>query len=317
MKIVTIGELLVDLTQTGEINNIPQYAAHPGGAPANVAVAASLMGSNTAFIGKVGADSFGEMLADTLKNKNVDIDSIIVSSDFNTTLAVVSHDEKGERSFSFYRKNCADVNLREDELPVQVIESADIFHFGSVSLTDEPCKSAIKSAVKLAKSHGSIITYDPNYRPLLWDDEDAAKEAMKELLPLVDIIKVSEEELYLLTDTESIPDGADKLLNEGISIVIVTLGENGAFYKTPFSQGKSDAFTGKVADTNGAGDTFFGAFLSQIDDFESFVHNKNSVLCDAVRFACAAAGLSVRKSGAIPSMPTKQETEAFIASCSK
>ncbi len=313
MKIVTIGELLVDLTQTGEENGVPQYSANPGGAPANVAVAATLMGAQAAFIGKVGNDSFGEMLVDTLKNKNVDVSGVVKSDEFKTTLAVVSVDSDGERSFAFYRKNCADVNLGADELPLQLIKSADIFHFGSVSLTDEPCLSAVETAVKVAKDAGAIISYDPNYRPLLWDDEDTAKLRMRRLLKFVDIVKVSSEELCLLTDESDLSKGSNILLDMGIKIVLVTLGENGAYFKTQKAQGFVDAFKETVADTNGAGDTFFGTFLSQMTDIDLFVENGNNLLLNAVRFSCAAAGLSTTRSGAIPAMPTKKETEDYIS----
>ncbi len=309
MKIVTIGELLIDLTQSGVNNGIPVYCANPGGAPANVSVAASLMGCETAFIGKVGNDSFGELLVDTLKNKGVNTDSVIKSDEYKTTLAVVSVEADGERSFSFYRKNCADVNLTVDEIDEDIIKSADIFHFGSVSLTDEPCAGAVEYAVKAAKESGAIITYDPNYRPLLWDDENEAVAKMRHLLKSVDIIKVSEEELYLISGCNDFDEGVNALLDEGIGIVIVTMGEKGACFKSNYTQGHVPALTGKVADTNGAGDTFFGAFLSLVTDLDNFEKNINNCLYDAVNFACKAAGLSVRKSGAIPSMPTKSQVE--------
>ncbi len=312
MKIVTIGELLVDLTQTGEIEGIPQYAANPGGAPANVAVVASLMGSETAFIGKVGNDSFGEMLIKTLKDKNVDVSGIVKSDDYKTTVAVVSVDERGERSFSFYRKNCADVNLTKNEINFEKVKSADIFHFGSVSLTDEPCFSAVCYAVEYARSNGAIITYDPNYRPLLWADKAEALAKMRYLLKFVDIIKVSDEELTLLTGEADAEKGAEKLLDQGIRIVVVTLGENGAYYKTHYCSGSVSAYRGRLADTNGAGDTFFGAFLSKVDNIESFVKNADGLLEAAVDFGCAAAGISVTRSGAIPAMPDKKQVDEFL-----
>ncbi|MBQ8783306.1 MAG: carbohydrate kinase [Clostridia bacterium] len=312
MKIVTMGELLIDLTQTGECGGIPQYAANPGGAPANVAVAASLMGSETAFIGKVGNDSFGNMLVKTLKDKNVDISGIVKSDEFKTTLAVVSLDSRGERSFSFYRKNCADVNLTPDEIDIGLINSADILHFGSVSLTDEPSFSATQSVVKSAKAGGAIITYDPNYRPLLWNGETEAVAKMRCLLKFVDIIKVSEEELTLLTGEDDLSKGAEALLNEGVKIVLVTRGEKGAFYKTRSCYGEVGANEVSVADTNGAGDTFFGAFLSCLDSLENFEKNLNGCLLNAVKFACVAAEISVTRSGAIPAMPTKKEVEKAI-----
>lgn len=311
MKIVAIGELLVDLTQTGESNGIPQYAANPGGAPANVAVASSLMGCESAFIGKVGNDAFGRMLVKTLEDKRVDVSGVVLSDDFRTTLAVVNLDGKGERSFSFYRKNCADVNLREEELNFELIKSADIFYFGSVSLTDEPCFSAVKKAVEAAKSDGAIITYDPNYRPLLWKDKDEAVAKMRCLLKFVDIIKVSDDELFLISGECDFERGAQKLLDDGVKIVIVTSGENGAFYMSRHSSGRCDAYRGKVADTNGAGDTFFGAFLSKIDSLETFERNRDNCLHNAVDFACRAAGISVTRRGAIPSMPSESEMKNF------
>ena len=312
MKIVTIGELLVDLTQTGECGGVPQYAANPGGAPANVAVAASLLGCETAFIGKVGNDSFGHMLIDTLKSKNVDVSGVVKSDEFKTTLAVVSLDGRGERSFSFYRKNCADVNLRKDEIDYNLIKSADILHFGSVSLTDEPSFSAVESAVRLAKENGAIISYDPNYRPLLWKNKSEAVAKMHRLLKFVDIIKVSEEELEIITGQSDPHRATDLLLYAGVKVVLVTLGENGAFFKTAKVSGWCEAIRVDVADTNGAGDTYMGAFLSKVDSIEKFVTDADNCLEDTNIFACIAAGLSVTKSGAIPSMPTKAEVEDYI-----
>lgn len=314
MKILTIGELLVDLTQTGtNENGIPQYSANPGGAPANVAVAASLMGAETAFIGRVGNDSFGKMLADTLKSKNVDISRLAVDSNAPTTLAVVSVDGRGERGFSFYRKDSADVNLCKNDVDTCFIERFDVLHFGSVSLTDEPSASAIGHAVKQAKEKGLIVSYDPNYRSLLWKNEQTAIASMRDLLKYVDIIKVSDDEALMLTGETDIRKAACSLLNEGISIVLVTMGENGAFYLTGYAEGFCTAFTGEVADTNGAGDTFLGTFLTFADKFEVLRKNENGCLQKAVEFSCAAAGLSTRKSGAIPSMPDKKQVEEFIA----
>ncbi len=312
MKIVTIGELLVDLTQTGECDGVPQYAANPGGAPANVAVAASLLGCETAFIGKVGNDSFGQMLIDTLKSKNVDVSGVVKSDEFKTTLAVVSLDDKGERSFSFYRKNCADVNLRKDEIDFNLIKSADILHFGSVSLTDEPCFTAVESAVRFAKENGAIISYDPNYRPLLWNNKNEAVAKMHRLLKFVDIIKVSEEELEIITGQSDPHRATDLLLYAGVKVVIVTLGDRGAFFKTTKVSGWCEAIRVEAVDTNGAGDTYMGSFLSKVDSIEKFAADADNCLEDTNIFACIAAGLSVTKSGAIPSMPTKSEVEDYI-----
>ncbi len=313
MNIVTAGELLVDLTQTGaDENEIPCYAANPGGAPANVAVAASLMGCKTAFIGKVGNDSFGKMLINVLKSKNVDISGICFDENHPTTMAVVSVDPRGERSFSFYRKDCADVSLECEEADLSLIDNCDIFHFGSVSLTDEPSKSTVKFLVEYAYSKNKIISYDPNYRPLLWNDKAASIAEMRSLLKFVDIIKVSDDEAFMLTGKSGVCEAAEVLLKEGIKIVLVTMGEKGAYYLSEYADGFVQAFTGKVADTNGAGDTFLGAFLSEITDFNSLCKNFGNSLENSVRFACGAAGLSTTKCGAIPSMPGREQTLNFI-----
>ncbi len=313
MKIMTIGELLVDLTQTGiNENGIPQYSANPGGAPANVAVAASLMGAESAFVGRVGDDAFGKMLAQTLSSKNIDISHLSFDDEHPTTLAIVSLDDKGDRSFSFYRKGGADTFLSKCNADASFIEKFDIIHFGSVSLTDEPSASAIKHTVETAKAMGKIVSYDPNYRPLLWSDEAVAVAKMCALLKNIDIIKVSDEEALLLTGEGDIKSAAKSLLDEGIGIILVTLGENGAYYLTKYAEGFCPAYTGKVADTNGAGDTFLGTFLTSVDDLDALIKNKDGSLQKAVSFACAAAGLSTRKSGAIPSMPTKNEVADFI-----
>lgn len=318
MKIVTIGELLVDLTQTGvDEKGIIQYSANPGGAPANVAVAASLMGAEAAFVGKVGDDSFGNMLKNTLTSKNVDICGLALDKDNPTTLAVVSVDGSGERSFSFYRDHSADVMLTKDDINTELIDKCDILHFGSVSLTDEPSASAVKYAVEYAKSKGKVVSYDPNFRPLLWKDKAEAVLKMRSLSKFVDIIKVSDEEALLLTDENNIESAARSLLNEGIRVVLVTLAENGAYYLTKNNSGYVSAFTGEVADTNGAGDTFFGTFLNFADDLSALEKNENNALENAVRFSCAAAGLSTRRSGAIPSMPTRSAVEDFISDYQK
>ncbi|MGN1478877.1 MAG: carbohydrate kinase [Acutalibacteraceae bacterium] len=312
MKIVSVGELLVDLTQMGvDERGVPIYAANPGGAPANLAVAASLSGADAAFIGKVGDDSLGNMLINTLKSKNVDISGVIKDKHRPTTLAAVSLDADGERSFSFYRSGCADASMSADELDYDLIKSADILHFGSVSLSCEPSAAATVAAVKAAKESGAIISYDPNYRPLLWNSESEAAAKMKEVLKFVDIVKVSEEELSILTDESDIRSGARKLLKSGARLAVVTLGADGAYYMSATSDGFSKGYKTETVDTNGAGDTFFGAFLSRIENFDTFLIDGKKI-ADALSFACAAAAYSVGKSGAIPAMPDCEQTLRFM-----
>ena len=205
IDITAVGEILIDLTQSG-VNKlgIPVFAANPGGAPANLAVAAARLGASTAFIGKVGTDSFGTFLRNTLTENKVDVSGMVTDPRNRTTLAVVALDKFGERTFSFYRDPSADVNLRAEEISGEQLKNTKFLHFGSVSLTTDPARSATLYAAETAKKHGAIISYDPNYRASLWSDEATAIEAMLEPLGLVDVLKVSDEELPLLTGTEDL-----------------------------------------------------------------------------------------------------------------
>ena len=259
--ILTVGEVLIDLTQTGTLNGIPQYAAFPGGAPANVAVAAAKLGAATAFCGKVGQDAFGEQLARTLRDIGVSTDALHTAS-APTTLAVVSVDETGERSFSFYRDNSADTLLTPEESVAALACAPKGLHFGSVSLTHDPSRTATLAAVKEAKKRGITVSYDPNYRPALWQAESLAASYMTMLLSLVDILKVSDDELPLLSGTHDLETGTRLLCERGISLVLVTLGPDGVYYRMGENTGTVPGVSVKVADTNGAGDTFLGAVLT-------------------------------------------------------
>lgn len=311
--ITTVGEILIDLTQTGiSDNGIPIYTANPGGAPANVAVAASKLGAKTAFIGKVGNDSFGRFLCDTLKKYNVSTDGVITDKSANTTLAVVSVNENGERSFAFYRKNSADTLLSEYEIIDLHLSNTHILHFGSVSLTAEPSRTATISAVKRAKSFGAVISYDPNYRESLWSSLDEAVEQMKNPLDLVDILKVSDEELPLISGKTDVEEGAKYLCDKyNIKLVLVTLGAKGAYYRFKDCAGIVDGVSVTVADTNGAGDTFFGAFLSHMAYIGKY--NPSDLTEDEIKnmlaFSNNAAAITTSRSGAIPAMPTIGEID--------
>ena len=216
MDILTIGEVLIDLTQTGkDARGIPQFAANPGGAPANLAVAASRLGAQTAFIGKVGADAFGRYLKEVLAENKVDVSGMAVDADHPTTMAVVSVDATGERDFSFYRSANADVMLCKEDISDEALKAAKIVHFGSVSLTADPSRTATLDAAARAKKLGATITYDPNYRANLWKNKEDAIAQMKAPLPLVDILKVSDEELPLLTGTTDCESGTAQLAQNG------------------------------------------------------------------------------------------------------
>ena len=308
--ITAIGEILIDLTQSGRTEQgIPRFDANPGGAPANLAVAASRLGAKSAFIGRVGADSYGEFLRRTLEENEVDVSGLSVDPVQHTTLAIVSLDETGERSFSFYRDPSADVNLCFEDVPAELLADTRVLHFGSVSLTAEPSRSATLEAAKNAKAHGAWISYDPNYRASLWHDEQTAIRRMLEPLPLVDILKVSDEELPLLTGLTDPERGSARLGEKGPKLILVTLGADGAFYRLGGKTGHVPGVKVTVGDTNGAGDTFFGAFLSQLVKKERVEDLMQAELEAMIAFANKAAAITTSRHGAIPAMPTLSEMD--------
>ena len=308
IDITAVGEILIDLTQSGKNElGIPVFAANPGGAPANLAVAAARLGASTAFIGKVGTDSFGTFLRTTLIENHVDVTGMVTDPRNRTTLAVVALDKTGERTFSFYRDPSADVNLSADEISEEQLKNTKFLHFGSVSLTTDPARGATLYAAETARNHGAIISYDPNYRASLWSDEATAIERMLEPLPMVDVLKVSDEELPLLTGTHDLEAGSRILADKGIAMVLVTLGANGAFYRFKGCTGYIPGVKVKVGDTNGAGDTFFGAALSQLAKFGSLEDVTIPELERIITIANKAAALTTSRHGAIPAMPTREE----------
>ena len=310
IDITTIGEILIDLTQSGRTEQgIPRFDANPGGAPANLAVAAARLGARTAFIGRVGNDSFGDYLKRCLAENGVDVRGMSVDEKARTTLAVVALDERGERTFSFYRDPSADVNLSMEHVPMEQLGGTKVLHFGSVSLTAEPARTATLEAAKTAKASGAYVSYDPNYRASLWPDEETAVRNMTEPLSMVDILKVSDEELPLLTDCTDPEKGSARLAEKGVRLVLVTLGAHGAFYRFDGHTGHVPGVPCVVGDTNGSGDTFFGAALSQLVKLNSLDELTVPELERILAFANKAASITTSRHGAIPAMPTLQEVE--------
>ena len=310
IDITTIGEILIDLTQSGRTEQgIPRFDANPGGAPANLAVAAARLGARTAFIGRVGNDSFGDYLKRCLAENGVDVRGMSVDEKARTTLAVVALDERGERTFSFYRDPSADVNLSMEHVPMELLGGTKVLHFGSVSLTAEPARTATLEAAKTAKASGAYVSYDPNYRASLWPDEETAVRNMTEPLSMVDILKVSDEELPLLTGCTDPEKGSARLTDQGVRLVLVTLGAHGAFYRFDGHTGHVPGVPCQVGDTNGSGDTFFGAALSQLVKLSSLDQLTVPELERILAFANKAASITTSRHGAIPAMPTLQEVE--------
>ena len=311
--VTALGEVLIDFTPCGKSEaGMNLFEQNPGGAPANVLAALNRLGFRTAFIGKVGADMHGQLLKETLESNGIDTGGMIVDPDVFTTLAFVEL-KNGERNFSFARKPGADTKLRPEEVNNDIVKNTKIFHFGSLSLTDEPARSATIYAIEEAKKAGAVISYDPNYRAPLWPNADAAMAQMRAVVKYADIMKISDEETMLLTGHEDPKEAAEALLAQGVSCVVVTLGVDGALLKTKNIEIQEKGKPCKVVDTTGAGDSFWGGLLSRLakDDVKPAGLTGEQAR-EYVRFANAVAGLCVEKRGAIPAMPTLEQVEARL-----
>lgn len=306
--VTALGEILIDFTPCGESEaGRTLFEQNPGGAPANVLVALQRLGLHTAFIGKIGDDMHGKLLRQTLEDDRVDTRGMITDPSYFTTLAFVSLKD-GERSFSFARKPGADTQLKKEEVNTDIIRNTYIFHFGSLSLTDEPARSATLYAIEEAKKAGAIISYDPNYRAPLWPDQATAEKEMRSVISYVDLMKISDEETELLTGIADPEKAAEHLLDQGVKCVIVTLGKEGAMMKTKEFTAYNHVPARRVVDTTGAGDSFWGGMLACF----SRDHSKPGEISKEkaeqyLRFANTVAGLCIEKRGGIPSMP-KLET---------
>lgn len=312
-SIVALGELLIDFTELGFSSaGMRIYEQNPGGAPANVLCLAARQGLNTAFIGKVGNDTHGRFLRSVLEREGVCTEGLVVSDDVYTTLAFVSLDESGEREFSFSRDPGADTCLKSNELNEDILSNCRVFHFGSLSLTDEPARSSVFAALSLVSKAGAIISYDPNYRADLWKDAETAVEIMKKPLPLVDVVKVSIDEALLITGERAAERAASVLLSMGPKLVVVTAGPKNVIYAHALGLGSVQSFeVEQIIDTTGAGDAFWGTFLSRLSvcsSLEAFMTD----IEEHIGFANAAAALCIGKRGAIPAMPYKEEIELFL-----
>lgn len=296
--ITAMGELLIDFVPDGvDGEGDVRFIRKAGGAPLNFLATASKFGLKTAFIGKVGNDLLGKFLLRTVESCKIDCRGLKTDFEHNTTLAFVELDEKGDRSFSFYRSHGADRFIYESDIDRELIANSKVFHFGSLSLTDEPSASATELAVKTARESGCVVTYDPNWRPPLWQSRERAAEQMSLLLDYVDIIKLSREELELL-------GGAETVKSRGVRLLLVTDGENGAVLDFDGKSRHIPAAKVKTVDTTGAGDIFFGSFVSEFIKNGLNLDNLNfDTALDFAQKATLIAGKSTEKHGAIASIP--------------
>ena len=308
--VTAIGELLIDFThKSSDAMGYPTMEAHPGGAIPNLLAAVAKFGGKCAQLGKVGDDAFGKLLLNTLQEAGIDTSGMRVDSSVFTTLAFVTLDETGDREFSFARKPGADTQVRFEELNLSLIDEAKVFHFGTLSLTDEPARTTTYKAVEYAKSAGKLITYDPNLRKPLWKDLQVCKEQMLWGLRQADVVKISDEEVEFLFGM-GVREGAAHILKEyGVKLVFVTCGPDGCWFQIKTACGHVPGLSGiSVVDTTGAGDIFGGSAVSQLLKYEKAPNELTEAeLRQVVGFACTAAGLSTTKSGGISSVPAYEQ----------
>lgn len=308
MDVICAGEMLIDFTPGSEPDT---YTANPGGAPANVAVSAARNGIKTAFLGILGNDDFGRKLKNVLKKEGVEMLCPNLTDEAVTTLAFVTLYEGGERSFTFARKPGADILLRKEDVSEEVVSRTRLLHAGSVSLSDSPCREAIGYAMELAHKKGKLVSFDINYRDMIWHDIEKCKKEVDNVLPYVDLLKISDEELYFVGGQEHIPAFMERY---NISVVVETLGSRGAKYFFKEKEGIVDGRRVNAVDATGAGDAFWGGFLSKllllgVDKAEDITEE---MIKDALAYGNASGALCVQKPGGIPALPTREEIEEVL-----
>ena len=310
LDVVALGELLIDFTcLSTDADGYPTMAAHPGGAPANFLAASAKYGAKTALLGKVGDDTFGRLLLETLRKAGIETRGMIAAPDVFTTLAFVTLGARGEREFAFARKPGADTCLSFSEIDLSLIDEASVLHFGTLSLTDEPSRSATYQAVAYARSKGKRITYDPNLRLPLWKSAAEAKEQLLWGLGQADVVKISKEEIHFLFDLGA-KDGAEHICeNFPVKLVFVTCGADGCYFRNARAAGWEPVLPGlHVVDTTGAGDIFGGSAVWKLLQYGAVPEAlEEGTLRDIVSFANAAAGLSTTRPGGISSIPEYEE----------
>lgn len=319
LDVICLGEALIDfvsLERDTSLQETSGFQKAAGGAPANVAAGVTKLGRRSGFIGKVGKDPFGDFLKAVLDEIGVDTACLIFDPDVRTTLSFIAQRSSGLRDCIFYRHPGADMLLNKSEIPETYIASADVLHFGSVSLSAEPSKSATRQAIKYARDHGLLVSYDPNLRLDLWRDGDLARTEIDEAFQYANIVKISEEESHFITGKDTPEETARYVLSRGPQVVVVTLGANGCYYSDGMASGYLPGFDVNAVDTTGAGDAFTAYLLSHIAQFRQ-VDGLREIKIDGafielLRRANAAGALATTTLGAIPSLPTTDQIATFL-----
>ncbi|XP_008800140.1 fructokinase-1-like [Phoenix dactylifera] len=308
--VVSFGEMIIDFVPTVagvSLAEAPGFVKAPGGAPANAAIAVARLGGHVAFIGKLGADEFGFMLAAILKDNGVNDKGVVFDDTARTGLSFVTLRNDGERDFMFYRNPSADMLLRESELNLDLVRRATIFHYGSISLIEEPCRSTQLAAMEIAKKAGALLSFDPNLRLRLWESPKDAQALIMRIWKQSNIIKVSDAEVEFLTNKDAVEDDAVmSLWHPELKLLLVTLGGKGCKYYTKDFRGTVKGIAVKPVDTTGAGDAFVGAMLRKIADDQSTLQDEKK-LTEVLRFANACGAITTTKRGAIPALPKEAE----------
>ncbi len=308
--ITALGESLIDFVPSKQEGAELSFIGNAGGAPANLLSAAAKFGMRCALIGKVGKDVFGRYLQKVYLAAKIDVSALAFSDTNHTTISFVSLDKSGDREFFFYRNETADCMLKKEDISPRVLQSSKIFHFGSISMTSPCGREATLFAADMAKKHGALLSFDPNYRQSLWESAEAAKEAFVSGCTLADMIKLSEEELCLLSEEEDVMLAAKDVMERyRPALLVVTRGPQGAFCITRDGVSvQADAYDVNTVDTTGAGDAFFGAFLSGVIRCGKQPDKMSEEeLGFVINMASACGSLSTASYGAIPSIPTRED----------
>lgn len=313
--VVALGELLIDLTQNGiSQQGNPMLEANPGGAPCNVLALLSKLGHSTGFIGKVGCDGFGEQLCRAIQEVGIDHQGLCWDEYVHTTLAVVHTKPDGDRDFSFYRNPGADMSLTARELKEDMIRSCKIFHFGTLSMTDEPVRSATYQAIRVAEEAGCLRSFDPNLRPPLWVSLDVARDQTLYGMAHCDILKISDNEIQWLTGEEDYDKGIDWIRRRfpNIQLILLSMGREGSRGYCGKVRVEVPAVTNvKAIETTGAGDTFFAGVLHHVLQWELRPYTEEE-LGKMLSFANAAAAIVTTRKGALRVMPEEAEIRKLM-----
>jgi fructokinase len=315
--VVCLGELLVDLVALeagASIERALTFRKAAGGAPANVAVGLARLGVQVGFIGKVGADPFGRFLRQTLVDEGVDVRGLCEDPRARTPIAFVAADDLTGGRFLLYRTGTADTRLARQDLDLDLIAGCQVFHFGSVSLTDEPSRTATLEAAHRARAAGALVSFDPNVRRDLWGSEQAARAAIRDAIALADLVKLSTDELELVADTADPAEACRAIRAHGPSLVVVTLGADGCRYETAEQTGRLPGLAVEPVDVTGAGDAFVAGLLAGLADLSAAPGciPGGTALEGVLRVANAAGALTTLDYGAIPALPRRDAVERLL-----